>query len=236
MEPTYFTKTIVLARRPFRENDVMVTVYSADKGKLDLVGRGAKKISSRLAAHLEPITLSNMMIVRGRQFDYVGAATSLACFPRLKSDLEKVTVAGRAINIFNKITKPGQTDYQIFRLLLEFLRFLDETEEKEDYDLFYYFFLLKFLSALGHKPELFYCVGCQKKIKMANHYFSLDKGGLVCPSCVPQKQRLAISVDCIKVLRLILDREFKVLAKIKINNGLNIELKKVINSFCRYIF
>jgi DNA repair protein RecO (recombination protein O) len=261
MEPTYLTKTIALARRPFRENDIMVTVYSADKGKLDLVGRGAKKISSKLAAHLEPITLANIMVVYGRRFDYVGAAASLESFPRLKNNFEKIAVAGRVINIFDKIIKPGQTDYQVFRLLLEFLRFLDEVKERKSYDLFYYFFLLKFLAVLGHKPELFYCVTCRRRVKMVNHYFSLTKGGLVCLSCFSSKQasvnsktpgelpgkafnstlgailpNLIISVDCIKVLRLILDKDFSFLAKIKVNNNLNNELKKVVNSFYRYIF
>ena len=234
MEATYFTKAIILARRPFRENDVMVTVYSADKGKLELAGRGVKKISSRLAAHLEPITLSNVMVVRGRQFDYVGAAASQHCFLRLKNDLGKIEAAGRAISVFDKITKPGQTDYQAFRLLLDFLRFLDEKEEKKNYDLFFYFFLFKFLALLGHKPELFYCVVCRQKMEIPGR-FSLAKGGLVCPVCA-SGQGLTISVDCIKVLRLVLDNDFKILAKIKMNDKLNSGISRVIGSFYDYYF
>ena len=215
MEPTYFTQAIILTRRPFRENDVVVTVYSADKGKLELAGRGVKKISSKLAAHLEPITLSNIMVVRGRQLDYVGAAGSLTCFARLKNNFGKIAVAGRAASVFNQITKPGQADYQAFALLLGFLRFLDQAGEKENYDLFFYFFLFKFLAVLGHKPELFYCLACRQKIKMVSR-FSLAKGGLVCPFC-PSLKGLTISADCIKVLRLILAHDFNFLAKIKVN-------------------
>ena len=88
MEETYRVKAIILNRQAFRENDVMVTVQSMDKGKLKLVARGVKKMQSKLAGHLEPLNLGDIMVVRGKQFNYVGSANAENCYANIKSDLE----------------------------------------------------------------------------------------------------------------------------------------------------
>ena len=47
MEETYNTKAIILNRQPFRERDSRVTIFSLERGKLILVARGTKKITSK---------------------------------------------------------------------------------------------------------------------------------------------------------------------------------------------
>ena len=69
MEETFNTKAIILKREPFWEADTRVVVYSLEKGKLHLIARGTKKISSKLAGHLEPMNFVDLMVVRGKQFD-----------------------------------------------------------------------------------------------------------------------------------------------------------------------
>ena len=43
MEETFYTRAIILKRSPWRENDSKVTVYSLERGRLELVARGTKK-------------------------------------------------------------------------------------------------------------------------------------------------------------------------------------------------
>ncbi len=105
MEATYQIKAIILNRMAFSEDDTKVIIYSQTKGKLELVARGTKKIKSKLAGHVEPITLSDLMVVHGRQYDYVGNAVTQKSFANVKSDLDKLMIVGRIISIFNKIIK-----------------------------------------------------------------------------------------------------------------------------------
>ena len=52
-ERQYRTRGIVLRRRDFDEADRLLTVLTRDRGKLTLLAKGARKISSRKAAHVD---------------------------------------------------------------------------------------------------------------------------------------------------------------------------------------
>lgn len=235
MDATYCTKAIILTRQSFREQDSKSVVYSLDKGKLELVARGTKKISSKLAGHLEPISLSNLMIVNGRQFDYIGSAVSENCFSAIKNDLDKLQLAGQAINIFNQLIKAGQRDENVFKLLQSFLDILNQKDLlTERQELLYNFFIFKLLTFLGYKPELYHCLICKKKILPKGNSFDLHKGGLVCKSCSKGKYSLTISENCIKVLRLIVNKDLTNLVNLKVDKRLNKEVCKIISSFLQF--
>lgn len=236
MEETYCTKTIILGRTAFREYDSWTIVYSLERGKLDLVARGVKKIKSKLAAHLEPLNLAEIMVVRGRQFDYIGAASSQNCFPGIKGDLAKLAVAGKAVNMFNKLVKAEEADKEVFSLLEEFLEGLDSRELKINNDLWASLFTFKILAQLGYRPQLYNCVICDSKITPAGNSFDLSRGGLVCQQCSSVKKGnvLTISDNSIKVLRAVVDNGLKKLKNFKIGAKLEAEVKNIINSFFQY--
>lgn len=240
MESTYTTKAIILSRQPFRENDCRVVAYSIDKGRIDLVARGTKKISSKLAGHLEPFNLSDLMVARGRQYDYIGAAISKNCYYGIKSDSEKTACAGQAIGIFNQLVKHGEKDKKLFEFLKNFLEALNENQLSViSCELFYHFFALSILVELGYRPELYKCVICGNKILPAGNCFGLLKGGLICANCRKNnknKQSLPISTDCIKVLRLAVESDLNKLIKLKINDKLIKETSNIISSFYNFIY
>ncbi len=236
MEETYTTKAIVLNRQPFRESDSRAVVYTCDRGKLELVVRGARKLESKLAGHLEPLNLSKIMVVRGRNFDYIGGAVNVDCYINIKNDLEKLSCAGKAVGLVNKIVKENEKDGGVFSLLREFLESANVECRMLNFELFYNFFVLKLLSELGYKPELYNCVVCQKKLKPGSNLFDLLKGGVVCANCqtAGDKNQLTISNDCVKVLRLALKEEFRKLTNLKIKKSLAKEINKNITFFLKF--
>ncbi|MEK7557587.1 MAG: DNA repair protein RecO [Patescibacteria group bacterium] len=239
MEETYRVKAVVLCRCSFGENNAIVTLYTTEKGKLELIARGIKKSKSKLAAHLEPITLADVMVVRGKKYDYIGSAISENCYFDLKSSLEKIKAAGEVIRILNLIIKIGDCDKEIFELLISYFDFLNSVKEESDYDLFVQLFIFKLLIKSGHKPELYYCVSCRKKILPTNNKFDLTKGGIICFKCFSQlekKHQLIISENSIKILRLAVENDFKQLANISVNNDIKKEIINIINSFFKYHF
>lgn len=229
MEETFNTKAIILKREPFREADTKVTVYSLEKGKLHLVARGAKKISSKLAGHLEPINFVDLMVVRGKQLDYAGSAKALDCFGRMKNDFDRIMQAGKILKILDRMVEIGDRDENIFSLLLESLAKLDDPEIS-NHGLLPAFFSFKLVSFLGYKPDLYSCAVCKTKLKPGNNFFNYERNGLVCERCVIHR-KLKTSDDCIKVLRLALEQDFDYLIKLKINDRLSVEIKEAMNSF-----
>jgi DNA repair protein RecO (recombination protein O) len=235
MEETYNVKAIILNRRDHGEGDGRITAYSLERGKLELTARGMKKIKSKLAGHLEPITLANLMAVRGRQYDYVGAAVSQDCYGGIKNDLAKLTKASEAVSMVDRLIKPGVADGELFTLLKDYL---DELEADQRGIITSCFFILKLLAQLGHAPELFFCVNCGKKILPGKNKFDLAKGGLVGAQCLTTGTNTGrpISDDAIKILRLALKLNFKDLKKIKISKKLESETEKIIKEFYKYNF
>ena len=233
MDETYTTKAIILKRFSFRENDSKAIVYSRDKGKLELVARGTKKINSKLAGHLEPISLSDIMVVRGRQYNYIGSAVSNNCYKIIKGDLDKLQIAGKAIKNFNKLIKEEQADKKIYILLQEFFNEINKKDLIADYELLYNFFILKLLVILGYGPELYYCVGCRQKIRPKGNKFDFIKGGIICNNC-KTGNNLTISENCIKVMRFAINEKFANLSKLKIKNSISNEIKKIVSSFLEF--
>lgn len=233
MEETYQIRALVLNRQPFREYDSKITVYSGEQGRLELVARGTRKIKSKLAGHLEPLTISQIMAVRGKQYDYVGSAINEFCFQNIKNDYQKIGAAGEALGFFIKTVKPGEADKNIFEIAKQFLNLLDgEKLEAGESALYSSFFVYRLLVELGHMPELYHCVICKKKISPHKNKFDFSKGGVVCGQC--SRQGVIISNDAIKVLRLAADADFAELKKIKINDKLNKELTAIINKLIVY--
>jgi DNA repair protein RecO (recombination protein O) len=126
MEETFVTKALILKRQPWRECDSRVIIFSLDRGRLEFIARGAQKLESKLAGHLEPITLATIMAIKGKGFDYIGSAATLDAFLIIKSDLNKIYYAGRALAWLEKLTKEGEGDHNLFFLAGEYLDLLNK--------------------------------------------------------------------------------------------------------------
>ena len=180
MEETFYTSAIILKRNAWKENDSKVIVYSLEKGKLELVARGTKKILSKLASHLEPITLSDLMVIKGRQVDYVGTAISEENFQSIKSNLDKIFLVGEVINLFDSLVKDQEKDPQLFYLLRDFLFLANSKNKTEQLSLA---FKIKLIAVLGYAPNFDDCIVCGGKSISENSVFDFAKGGVVCERC-----------------------------------------------------
>jgi DNA repair protein RecO (recombination protein O) len=247
MDETYLTEAIILNRQPYKEDDLQVTAYSRDRGKLFLIARGGRKAKSKLAAHLEPLCRTEIMVVRGRHYDYAGSAVSADCFARLKSDYEKVSVAMSATKQIIRAVKEGVPDENIFELICSLFNELNSG--KISPGLAAAFFSLKFLSLLGLAPELYRCVLGREKISPGGNQFDFARSGVICPKCrasagsLPGSRNskaefslpgLPISDDSIKIMRLVLSENFGRLKKIKTSAKIEAEIIKLADLFYQY--
>lgn len=247
MDETKHGQAIILNRSDYRESDSLVTVYTRDFGKLALVARGTKKNKSKLAGHLEPICLSDILIIKGRGFDYVGSALAKNSFLGIKDSLNKLYYAGQTIRWFSRLVKDAVPDERLFLLLSRWLEVLDNYEDeqftKENGELYFTFFALKLLTELGYKPEMYECLNCREAIKPGINYFNLRNGGLVCAACL-EKERLSqdlnpaeiltISDNCIKLMRFIMDNKLDVAKKLKLDKKVIKELSILTINFLNF--
>ena len=58
-------EAVVLRHADWGEADRLITLYSHERGKLRAIAKGARKIRSRKAGHLEPFTRVTLQLARG---------------------------------------------------------------------------------------------------------------------------------------------------------------------------
>jgi len=243
MDETYNTLGIVIDRVNYREKDLLVNFFSFDRGLMKLVARGAKKINSKLAGHLEPMNLIEAMVVRGKGFNYLGTALNKNCFLNIKKDFEKIIQIGKVFNLKKKFLKENNCDIENFLLLRDYLFFLDFNYKISDFDFLYSVYRFKFLQKLGYEPELKRCFLCKKNIFNFNDnlfQFSFLNGSLICKNCFlksqnqNQKNIFILNQDLLKILIIILNKDFFYLSKINIKKKINIELSNFLDNLFQF--
>jgi DNA repair protein RecO (recombination protein O) len=237
MEETYTTSAIILSRELFRENDSRAVIYSPDLGKLVLIARGTRSIKSKLAGHIEPMTLSRIMVVKGKKLNYIGAAVGENYFANLKNNYESLGLAGNIANLFNSLLKEGDNnDYAgLFDLLRSYLFFIDQKGAPTE--LVYSSFLLKMLNFIGYKPELANCLDCGHVIMDDRCNFDYSSGGLICAECLNGRGAvLELSHSAVESMRLFPDMNVDLLSGFKISIDAQNECKNTIEAFYKYNF
>ncbi|MBN1325678.1 DNA repair protein RecO [Candidatus Falkowbacteria bacterium] len=203
MAQTYNTTGLILKRRDYQENDRLFYVYTKDHGKIEIVAKGTKKISSKLNSYLEPFYLVNLMIAKGKVFDKLANANIIKSYENLRNDKELIgffLINYLSEIIYNLIL--GQTPQnKKYELLIELLDILDveiikERENKKEWLLFLSnIFMLKFLNHLGYRPEIQRCLVCHKAILLTKNIFDFSRGGVICEDC----KKVCLIEDYIKV-------------------------------------
>jgi DNA repair protein RecO (recombination protein O) len=88
------------------------------------------------------------------------------------------------------------------------------------------------LDVVGFRPELFRCVSCGREIRPEAQYFSLEKGGILCPQCGGQERgSIPISLPGLKVLRHFQRSTYQAAAGVRIRAAVHAELDQLMESF-----
>jgi DNA repair protein RecO (recombination protein O) len=203
MSRTYTTTGIILKRRDYQENDRLFCLYTKDFGKIEVVARGTKKITSKLKGYLEPFYLVKFMIAKGKVIDKLANCNTIKNYENLRND--PALLGFGLINYLAEGTDGlisghvSQSDK--FNLLIETLNILEQeiakdlSEKKERLLFLTNVYFLKLLGLLGYQPEIQRCVMCHKGILLTKNIFDFVKGGLVCEDC----KKICLIEDYIKV-------------------------------------
>lgn len=174
-------EAVVLRHADWGEADRLLTLYARERGRLRAVARGARKITSRKAGHLEPFTRVRLQLARGRDLWIVTQAESLDAYPALRADLERTAYAAYALELLDRFSyEEEQPNPSVYRLLVETLGRL-AAEPAPQLAVRYY--EIRLLDFLGFRPHLFECAGCGAQIEPEDQYFSAAAGGVLCPRC-----------------------------------------------------
>ncbi len=230
---TYQTEAIIIKKIKLGEADRILTLYTPHLGKIQGVAKGVRRPRSKLAGHLELITHSQVSLARGRNLDTITGSQTIDSFLPLKSDLWLTSCALYATELINQFAAEHVENYPLFQLLLEIMHHLCQAGDNE---LVLRYFELHLLNQVGYRPQLQQCVSCRSPLKPVTNAFSPTDGGVLCPEC-RQRRPLTypLSVNALKVLRLLQGSNYDTVSKLRMNPELSHELDEVMSHYLEYL-
>ncbi|MFC1957826.1 DNA repair protein RecO [Chloroflexota bacterium] len=229
----YQTEAIIIKKTRLGEADSILTLYTPHLGKIQGFAKSLRKPKSKLAGHLELLTYSLVSLARGRNLDTITGSQNIDSFLPLKSDLQLTSYALYATELVNQFTAEHIENHPLFQLLLETMEKLCQDGNTE---LVLRYFELHLLHEVGYRPQLQQCVACHQQLEPVTNSFSSSAGGILCPDCSrSQPMTYPLSVNALKVLRLIQGSDYSTVSRLKMNPQLSRELEAVIRDYIKYL-
>ena len=118
----YVTEAVVLDTVPSAELDVRVSLFTKKFGKLVARAKSVKKITSKLAGHLEPGNIIKIRLVEKKGLQLVDAlkereVQSLSNSRELESDEGGHTMSPPDLYLLNQILHEAEPDHELWELL-----------------------------------------------------------------------------------------------------------------------
>jgi DNA repair protein RecO (recombination protein O) len=244
-ERLYRTEGIVMRRREQGEADRVLTLCTP-LGKIDVIVKGARKLRSRKAGHVELFSHSSFVLSRvPNSWDIVSQAETVKPHALLRSDLLRGSYARYAVELLDRFFTQGEGGRAIFNLLDRTLARLCEDSEL---DLIARFYEQHLLGLAGFRPELFRCVGEHAEhvslrprmpVEDKEPYgFDPERGGVLCPKCYAGRGArqgiVELSPEGLRLLQECQSRPYARLRTQQITPKLHAEVERVMQHHITY--
>lgn len=221
----YRTEIVVIKRIDVGEADKILTLYTPHRGKVRAIAKGVRRTESHLAGNVELFVRANALIARGRNLDIVTQAETLDAYKGMRTDLERMQTSFYLGELLDGLTEEGLPNEAAYALLVECLTALAAGADPDSIARYYE---QRLLDVMGYRLELGHCLNCRKPLEPAVNRFSAAVGGVLCPDCQatdPAAQTL--SVNALKVLRLIAREPLLALLRLRLSPALRTELEAI---------
>jgi DNA repair protein RecO (recombination protein O) len=193
----YRTEGVVVRRREQGEADRVLTLCTP-AGKIDVIAKGARKLVSRKAGHIELFSRSSFVVARiTNSWDIISQAETIDAHEPVRADVVRGAYARYAVELYDRFFTPEHEEGgpAVFDLLNHTLSWLGSDEDPE---LAIRFYEMHLLALAGFRPELDRCVGehqvhvpLRPGEAQAGTQFGFDpeRGGGLCPACFEVSKR-----------------------------------------------
>ncbi len=229
----YRTTGIVLRRRDFDESDRILTVLTPDRGKVTLLAKGARKVGSRKAPHVDLFKQVDLLVHQGRNFGIISQAETVRTFPSLGEDLKCLAAAHYLAELADAFVGEDEEGTGVYELLLEALSWLDAGGDPR---LVQRYFELHLLDVEGFRPQLYRCLECGEWLEERENAFDVPAGGMYCPTCAGQPARgRRVSTGAQKVLRFLQRSPADSCRRLALQPALHSEMESLLTDYLRTI-
>lgn len=169
---------LVLRVTPYKDTDALLTVLTADQGKLTVKARGLRRKNSPLIAPCQLLAYGEFTLFEYRDMYTINEARSIELFSQLRKDLAKLSLGSYFAQACDVLSMEDQPNPELLSLVLNCLFALSKTEIPQQQ--VKAVFELRAACLAGYTPDLQGCYHC------ANLYpdrFDVSQGVLECAKC-----------------------------------------------------
>lgn len=114
---SFKTEGIIIRRRNFRDADRILTVLTANNGKIAIKASGIRKIPSKRSPHVELLNHSILTLYNGHALPVLTEAQTIDSFSFIKEDLHKIGLAYHLCELVDGLCPENQENRAVFNLL-----------------------------------------------------------------------------------------------------------------------
>ncbi|MFN8556832.1 MAG: DNA repair protein RecO [Dehalococcoidia bacterium] len=171
------------------------------------------------------------MLAHSQNLDIVTQSQAINGFLPMRDDLAKLSSGLYVAELVDRFTEEREASYPLFRLLVEAL---ERIARGDQVSVALRYFEMGLLTISGYAPQLRACVVCGGGLRPVVNAFSPSAGGAVCADCNPAQSALRrLSVNGIKVMRLMQQAPFADVARIRLGHDLAVEIEDHLRAVLR---
>lgn len=182
------TNALVLRHANYRDSDRMVTLFSADRGRMDAIARGCRRVKSALVNCTEPFCAGEFLLYVNRDHYAISQCDIKDSFYELRLDYDRLVHGAYWLALLETVLMPGEGNPPLFHTALRALAHLNYSDLPPE--MLTMAFEVHLMALLGFAPQLTRCVGCGAELG-GEVRFDARRGGTVCPHCAQDAQPIS---------------------------------------------
>ena len=201
--PYIVTRGVVLRQTETKEADKILTLLTAQQGKISVIARGVKRKSCKFAACVQPLVYSEWTLYQKGDWYYANEGAPLELFAGLQTDLAAMALGCYFAELTEAVTTPEQNAGEILRHLLNGLYALSALHKPPQ--LVKPAFEMKLLALAGYEPLADSCAYCGAE-KVERPMLDVTQGVVRCQACgkVESGHSLPLDDSALAALRRVL--------------------------------
>ena len=214
---------IILKRTPYKDNDYILHVYTKTYGKLGIIARGARKMTSKNASSIQDLMTSELTFHLKKGLCLLMKAQPIHYYPQIKENIECEIIANYVLEYFYRYAGDNQPQEGCYETIIAAL---DALEKGYPPLLVYLLFDVFMLKQNGVELQVDGCAICGQPEVVS---ISIGDGGFVCMNHL--KQRQFFDVEVLKAFRYIQKVPMVSIGQLHIEYSVLLELYDIMKAF-----
>lgn len=164
---------IVLKKVNYRDDDLILTIFTKDRGNLAVMARGARRNKSKYLSCSQLLVRGQFQLYRGKKYYSINGCDLLDSHYKIREDLIGYSYAMLCAELLSKLLLEEDEHHKIYDMFDKYLRTLIELDDDLLKKILTLSFTVKLISILGYRIN-----HQEYDSKLTPCFFSIAQGSL----------------------------------------------------------